>query len=78
MLAALLGLAFLVFKMRNKKEWFYIYLIQGIGILYSMVIFDMFIGNMDVYEPFHLIVIPYICCFLFSNMIYSLVRRKKN
>ncbi len=78
MLAALPGLAFLVFKMRNKKEWFYIYLIQGIGILYSMVIFDMFIGNMDVYEPIHFIVIPYICCFLFSNMIYSLVRRKKN
>lgn len=77
MLAVLLGLVFIVFKMRNKKILFHVYLVQGIGILYSMVVFDMFIGNMDEYKPCHFIVIPYICCFLFSNVIYGVIRRKR-
>lgn len=77
MLVVLLGLVFIVFKMRNKKELFYVYLVQGIGILYSLVTFDMFIGNIDEYKPCHFIVIPYICCFLFSNVICSVIRKKK-
>ena len=77
-LAGLIALVFLVFKMRNKKGRFYLYLVQGSGIFYSMVVFDMFIGNMDVYKPYHFIVIPYISCLIFSTGIYLIGKKKRD
>lgn len=77
-LVVLLGLAFVVCQMRNKKGRFYFYFVQGIGIFFSMVIYGLFIGNMDEYEPFPFIVMPYISCFILSNVIYCVIRRKKD
>lgn len=75
MLAGFIGLVFLAFKMGNQKGRFYLYLVQGIGVFYSMLVFYMFTGNMDEYEPYHFIVVPYFACFVFSNLIYCVIKR---
>lgn len=76
LLLALLGLVFLTFRMRNKKRWLYAFLVQGIGIFYSMLIFYMSVGNIDEYEPFHFIVIPYLASVILSGVVYYIHKRR--